>query len=102
MGWNGKQFFHIPYLQFSFISFPFHTKILFRTPYQGKFRPEAVHNLYCTFPTLSVPLEVVICEGKQYSTMHLIPFLKHDHNERPEKFTQYPGMKISTTLISRQ
>ena len=28
MEWNGRRFFHIPYWQFSSISFPFHTKNL--------------------------------------------------------------------------
>ena len=41
-------------------------------PYQGKCRTEAVRNLYCTFAALSVPLQVVAREGKQYGTMHLI------------------------------
>ena len=33
---------------------------------------EATHNLYCIFAALSVPLQVVAREGKQYGTMHLI------------------------------
>ena len=60
---------------------PFHTKIFFHIPYfhtkaEGKFRPEATRNLYCTFATLSIPLQVAAHEGKQYATMHLIPCLK--------------------------
>ena len=51
--------------------------------YQGKFRPEATHNLYCTFATLSILLQVVAHEGKQYGTMHLIPCLKHYRNDLP-------------------
>ena len=52
-------------------------------PYQGNFKPEATRSLYCIFATLSVPLQVVACEGKQYGTMHLIPYLKHYRNELP-------------------
>ena len=52
-------------------------------PYQGKFRPKATPNLHCTFATLSVPSQVVACEGKQYGTMYLIPYLKHCRNELP-------------------
>ena len=78
MQWNGRQFFHIPSRQFSSISIatqnlPFHTKVFFHILYQQKFRPEATRNLYCTFATLSVPLQVAADEGKhQYGTMHLI------------------------------
>ena len=32
---------------------------LYSIPYQGKFRPKATRNLYQTFATLSVPLQVV-------------------------------------------
>ena len=52
-------------------------------PYQSKFGPEATLCLYCTFVTLSVPSQVVACEGKPHVKMHLIPYLKHDHNELP-------------------
>ena len=61
--------------------------------YQGKFRPEATRNLYCTFATLSRPLQVVAREGKQHGTMHLIPYLKHYRNELPKKFTQLENIK---------
>ena len=54
-------------------------------PYQGKFKPEAKHNLYCTFATLSVLLQVVAHEGKQYGTTHLIPYLKHYSNDLPKR-----------------
>ena len=52
-------------------------------PYQGKFRPEATCNLYYIFATLSVPLQVIARESKQYGTMHLIPYLKDYRNELP-------------------
>ena len=52
-------------------------------PYQGKFRPKATLNLYCTFATLSLILQVVVCKGKQQSTIHLIPYLKHYRDELP-------------------
>ena len=45
------------------------------------FRLEATCDLYCTFATLSLPLQVVGRKGKQYSMMHLIPYLKHYRNE---------------------
>ena len=98
MEWNGRRFFHIPYWQFSSIPFSFRTKIfpfhfnsilkfssLFHSilPYQAKFGPEATRNLHCTFATLSVPMQVVAHEGKQYGTMHLIPYLKHYRNDLP-------------------
>ena len=51
--------------------------------YQSKFRSEATRNLYCIFATLSIPLQVVACKGKQHSTMYLIPHLKHYRNELP-------------------
>ena len=84
MVWNGKQFFHIPYWQFSSIPFPFHTKNLpFHTkiffdiplilPDEDKFRPEATRNLHCTFATLSAPLQVVSCNRKQYDTKNRGP-----------------------------
>ena len=84
MEWKTRHFLHIPYWQFSSILFSFHTKNL-PIPYQGKFRPEAMRNLYCycTFAMLSVPLQVVSREGKQCGTMHLIPYLKHNCNELP-------------------
>ena len=44
---------------------------------------EATHNLYCIFATLSVPLQVVAREDKQYGTMYLIPYLKDYRNELP-------------------
>ena len=44
---------------------------------------EATHNLYCIFATLSVPLQVVAREGKQYGTMHFIPYLKDYRNDLP-------------------
>ena len=53
----------------------------------------------CTFATLSVPLQVVASECKQYSTMHLIPYLKHYRNELPSKFTQHENINH---LINRQ
>ena len=49
--------------------------------YQGKFRPEATRNLYHIFATFSVLLQKVTHEGKQYGTMHLIPYLKRFHND---------------------
>ena len=90
MKWKTIFPYSIPYWQFS--SIPFDTKIfhsVFHTsiPIQGKFRPEATRNLYCTFATLSAPLQVVAREGKQYGTMPLVPYLKHYRNERPQKFT---------------
>ena len=60
--------------------------------YQGKFKPEAIRNLYCTFATLSIPLQVVAREGKQHGAMHLIPHLKHYRNELPKKFTQHENI----------
>ena len=39
-------------------------------PYQGNFQPEVMRNLYCTFATLSVSLQVVASEGMQYDPMH--------------------------------
>ena len=42
-----------------------------------------MRNLYCTLATLSVPLQVVARKGKQYGTMHLIPYLKLYCNELP-------------------
>ena len=39
-------------------------------PYQDKFRPDLMRNLYCTFATLSVSLQVVASEGMQYDPMH--------------------------------
>ena len=98
MEWNERRFFHIPYWQFSYIPFLIHTKnFLFHIPfhtkfscmfhsilsYQGKFWPEATCNLYCTLKTLSVLLQVIAHEGKQYGTMHLIPYLKHHRNDIP-------------------
>ena len=64
--------------------------------YQGKFRLEATHNLYCTFATLSVPLQVVARKGRQYDTMHLIPYLKHYRNELLYHKNSL-SIKISTT-----
>ena len=68
-------------------------------PHQGKFRPEATRNLYCTFATLSIPLQVVALEGKQRGTRHLIPYLKHYRDELPKKFTQHDNINH---LINRQ
>ena len=66
---------------------PFHTKFssIFHSilPHQGKFKPEAKRNLYSIFATLSVPLQVVAREGKQYGTMHLILYFKDYRNELP-------------------
>ena len=55
----------------------------FILPYQGKFRPKTICCWYCTFATLSIPLQAVACEGKQYGLMHLISYLKFYHNELP-------------------
>ena len=52
-------------------------------PYQCKFRHQAMRDLYCSFATLSEPLQVVAGEGKLYGTMHLIPYLKLYRNELP-------------------
>ena len=68
-------FFH-SILKFSSI---FHSIL----PYQGMFKPEATRNLHCIFATLSVLLQVVAREGKQYGTLHLIPYLKDYLNELP-------------------
>ena len=65
----------------SILKFP--SILHFILPYQGKFKPEATRNLYCIFATLSVPLQVVAREGKQYGTMHLIPYLKDYRNQLP-------------------
>ena len=54
----------------------FGTPAYFHTKTEGKFRPEATRNLFCTFATLSVPLQVVPREGKQYGLMHFISYLK--------------------------
>ena len=51
-----------------------------------------MRDLYCTFATLSVPLQAVANEGKQYSAMHLIPHLKHYRNDLPYKITQHKNM----------
>ena len=90
MEWNGRQIFHSPSWQFSSVSFPFHTKNLpfhipfhikfssiFHSilPYQSKFRPEATRSLYCTYATLSVPLQVVACKGKQRGMVRYISSL---------------------------
>ena len=114
MEWNGKRFFHIPYWQFSSIPlpfhtknlpfhFPFHTKIFFHIPFHTSipmwFRQSATRNLYCTFATLSMPSQIVAREGKQHSTIDLIPHLKHYRNELPEKFTQHENI---IHLINRQ
>ena len=64
----------------------------FYFPNQGKFRPEATRNLYCSFARLSVPLQVVGHEGKQYGAMHFIRYLKHYRNDRPQKFTQHKNI----------
>ena len=65
----------------------FHTKIFLHLPsilpYQGKFRPEATCNLHCILATLSVHLQVVARKGKQYGTMHLIPYLNDYRNKLP-------------------
>ena len=50
-------------------------------PYQDKLILEATRNLYCTFTTLSVSLQVVAREGKQYGVMHLISYLMRCRNE---------------------
>ena len=55
--------FHYSILKFSSI---FHSIL----PYQDEFRTEATRNLYRYFATLSVPLQVVARESKQYGTMH--------------------------------
>ena len=49
-------------------------------PYQDKFRPKATRSLCCTFAMLSVTLQVVAREGKQYGKMHLIWYWKHFRN----------------------
>ena len=91
----------------NFLPFRFHTKnhlfhskrkfssiFHFILPYQRKIRPEATRNLYCTFARLSVPLQVVAHEGKQYGTMHLIRYLKHYSNDStvPQKFTHHKNI----------
>ena len=76
MEWNGRRFFRIPY--------------------QGKMRSKAVRNLFCTFATLSIPLQVVARKGKQHGTMHLIPYLKHSHNGLPKKFTHHENINHLT------
>ena len=68
-------------------------------PNQGKFRPEATRNLYCTFATLSVLLREVARESKQYGMIHLIPNLKHYRNKLPKKFSQH---EIINHYINRQ
>ena len=60
-------------------SFIFH----FILPYPGKFRSEVTRNLYNTFATLSVLLQMPHHKGKQYGTMHLTPYLKHSRNDQP-------------------
>ena len=69
--------FHIPFHTNIFFHIPFHTSI------PSKFRPEDARNLYryCIFATLSVPLHVVARQGKQYGTMHFIPYSKNYSNE---------------------
>ena len=52
-------------------------------PYHGMFRSKTARNLYCTFATLSVTLQVVAHKGKQYGTMHVIQYLKYFRNELP-------------------
>ena len=64
--------FHTGSFRFPFHTknLPFHTKIVFYIPYHtsipAKFRAKAMRNLYCTFATLSVPLQVVTRKGRQY------------------------------------
>ena len=81
-------FFH-SILKFSSI---FHSIL----PYQGKFRPEAMRNLYCAFATLRILLQVVACKGKQHGLMHLIPYLKHYHNELQSNFDSMPPRYYTT------
>ena len=58
-----------------------------------------MRNLYCTFATLSVTLQVVARKGNQHDAMHLIAYLKHHHNELPQKFTQHENINH---LINKQ
>ena len=67
--------FHIPFRAKIFLHIPLHTSI------PRKFPPKVMHNLYCTLATLSIPLQVVARESKQYGMMHLISYLKHYRNE---------------------
>ena len=75
---------------------PYHGKYYYIIPYHGKFRPVATRNLYCTFATLSIPLQVVARKDRQYDTMHLITYLKHYHNELLYHKNSL-SIKISTT-----
>ena len=81
---------------------PFHRLLKFSSifhsiPRYSKLRPEATRNLYCTFATLSIPLQVVAREGKQHGTMHLIPYLKHYCYELPKKITQHENINHLST-----
>ena len=67
-------------------------------PYPNKFRAEAARNLYCTFATLSVLLQEVAHEGKQYDTMHLTPYLKHYCNDLTQNLL---SIKISTIGVAK-
>ena len=68
--WYGMKYDFSIFHASNFFPFYFHSILKFSSifhsilPYQAKFRPEATRNLYCTFATLSVPLQVVAQEGK--------------------------------------
>ena len=89
MVWNGKTIF--PYLILAIFFLPilkiFHSTLKFSSIFYTKvsldFRPKATHNLYCRIATLSISLQVVAREVKQYGLMHLILYLKHSYNELP-------------------
>ena len=81
MEWNGMEDYFSLFHTGNFLPFHFHFVLkifhsifhsllkfspIFHSilPYQGKFRPEATRTLYCTFATLSVPLQEVAHKGK--------------------------------------
>ena len=104
MVWNGMEDDFSIFHTGNFLPFHFHSLLkiflsifnfssIFHSilSYQEKFRPEAMRNFCCTFTTLSVILPLVAHEGKQYRTIHLIPYLKHYRNDLPVplKLTQH-------------
>ena len=87
-------FFHSFSIPYQKSSIPYSNFLPYSIPY--------VHTKVCLdwnqrvicivhFATLSVPLQVglVARVAKQHGTMHLIPNLKHHHNDLPQKFNQH-------------
>ena len=79
----------------------------FILPYQGKFRPEATRNLYCTFEMQNVPLQVVAREGKEYGTMLsqtakniLQKCLKKFKRKKKQRSKPIEDKKVNTNLCN--